>query len=84
MTRAIQMGNNMMFQFMLDHGADPSIKDNRGYNAFHTAVENQYRSICKQLLDYDSDLIDTETSKGESVEDLAKRQTFSKWLEKEL
>lgn len=73
-----------MVQFLLDNGADPSVKDRRGYNAFHTAVENQYRDICKMLLDTDPDLLDSKTNNGESVEDLAKKQTFNKWLEKEI
>lgn len=84
LTLAVQTGNNIMVQFMLDHNADPSIKDKRGYNAFHTAVENQYRDICKILLDADPDLIETKTASGESVEALAKKHTFSKWIEKEI
>lgn len=84
LTLAVQMGNNTMVQFLLSHDADPAIKDKRGYNAFHTAVENQYRDICKMLLDYDPDLVDTKTSSGESVEDLARKQTFIKWIEKEI
>lgn len=84
LTLAVQTGNNIMVQFMLDHNADPSIKDKRGYNAFHTAVENQYRDICKILLDVDPDLIETKTASGESVEALAKKHTFSKWIEKEI
>lgn len=84
LTLAVQTGNNMMVQFMLDHDADPAIKDKRGYNAFHTAVENQYRDICKILLDIDPDLIETKTASGESVEELAKKQTFTKWIENEI
>ncbi|WP_028897598.1 ankyrin repeat domain-containing protein [Prevotella sp. HUN102] len=84
LTYAVESGNNNMVKFLLNNGADPAIKDNRGYNAFHTAVENQYRDICKMLLDFDEDLIYTKTSKGESVEDLATRQTFSKWIENEI
>lgn len=84
LTLAVQMGNNMMVQFMLDHDADPSIKDKRGYNAFHTAVENQYRDICKILLDLDPDLINSKTADGESVEELANKQTFTKWIENEI
>lgn len=84
LTLAVQTGNNMMVQFLLDHDADPSIKDKRGYNAFHTAVENQYRDICKILLDVDPELIETKTSSGETVEELAKKQTFTKWIENEI
>jgi hypothetical protein len=84
LTYAIMIGNNMMVQFMLDHDADPSIKDRRGYNALHTAVENEYRDICKMLLDNDPDLIDSKTNKGESAEDLVNKHTFSKWLTKEI
>lgn len=84
LTFAVSTGNNMMVQFMLDHDADPSIKDKRGYNAFHTAVENQYRDICEMLLDVDPDLIETKTVAGESVEDLANKQAFVKWIKKEI
>ncbi|MDO4462236.1 MAG: ankyrin repeat domain-containing protein [Bacteroidia bacterium] len=84
MTLAVSMGNNAMVQFLLDHDADPQIKDKRGYNAFHTAVENQFRDICKILLDVDPELINTETNSGESVADLASKQSFSKWIEDEI
>ena len=78
------MGNNSMVQFLLDHNADPAFKDHRGYNAFHTAVENQFRDICKILLDYDPDLIETTTERGETIEELANKQTFSQWINQEL
>ncbi len=84
MTLAVKMGNAQMVRFMLDHNADPNFKDNRGYNAFHTAVENQYRNICELLLDEDPDLVDTETSKGESAEDIMEKNTFNKWLESQI
>ena len=84
LTYAVLYGNNMMVRFMLDHDADPSIKDKRGYNAFHTAVENQYRNICKMLLDNDPDLIESRTTRGESVEDLAQKQLFTEWIEDEI
>lgn len=84
LTLAVEYGNESMVQFLLNHDADPAIKDRRGYNAFHTAVENQYRDICKMLLDLDPDLIESKTASGESVESLAKKHTFSKWLSKEI
>ena len=84
LTLAVALGNNPMVKFMLDHDADPSIKDRRGYNAFHTAVENQFRDLCKMLLDYDPDLINARTDKGESVKMLAQKQTFTKWIENEI
>lgn len=84
LTFAVLYGNNMMVRFMLDHDADSSIKDRRGYNAFHTAVENQYRNICEMLLDNDPDLIDSNTDRGESVEDLAQKHLFAQWIEEEI
>ena len=84
LTYAVLYGNNMMVRFMLDHDADPSIKDKRGYNAFHTAVENQYRNICKMWLDNAPDLIDSKTDRGESVEDLAQKQLFTQWIEEKI
>lgn len=73
-----------MVQFLLDNDADPSILDKRGYNAFHTAVENQFRDICTILLDNDPDLIEIKTAAGESVNDLANKHTFTKWLQTEI
>jgi len=84
LTLSVYMGNNAMVQFLLDHNADPSIPDKRGYNAFHTAVENQFRDICTMLLDYDPELIGTKTAAGESVDDLANKQTFTKWIQEEI
>lgn len=84
LTLSVYMGNNAMVQFLLDHNADPSIQDRRGYNAFHTAVENQFRDICIMLLDYDPELIETKTAAGESVDDLANKQTFTKWIQDEI
>lgn len=84
LTLAVSMGNNAMVQFLLDNDADPSILDKRGYNAFHTAVENQFRDICTILLDNDPDLIEIKTAAGESVDDLANKHTFTKWLQTEI
>ena len=84
LTLAVHNGNNFMVQFMLDKGADPTMKDKRGYNAFHTAVENQYRDICKILLDSDPELVETTTDSGETVETLGNKQTFVKWIEHEI
>lgn len=84
LTYAAKVGNYSMVKFMLDNGADPQAYDRNGYNALHTAVENQYRTICELLVDECPDLIDTETSKGETISDLANKHTFSKWLTKEI
>lgn len=84
LTLAVACGNNNMVDFLLNHGADPTIQDRRGYNAFHTAVENQFRDICKILLDNDPDLINTKTAGGVTVEELAKKQTFTEWIKNEI
>ena len=83
-TYAVKYGHNDMVKFLLEHNADPSIIDNRGYNAFHTAVENQYRDLCELLLQYDPNLVDIETSKGETIEELSKKQTFTDWLSSQI
>lgn len=83
LTLAVSTGNNAMVKFFLDHDAAPAATDRRGYNAFHTAVENQYRDICKMLLDVDPDLMETTTEQGETVTQLAAKQTFAKWIEDE-
>ena len=84
LTLAVACGNNNMVDFLLNHGADPTIQDRRGYNAFHTAVENQFRDICKILLDNDPDLINTKTAAGVTVEELAQKQTFTEWIKNEI
>ena len=84
LTLAVSMGNNAMVQFLLDNDADPSIPDKRGYNAFHTAVENQFRDICSILLDNDPELIESTTAAGETIQDLANKHTFSKWIQTEI
>lgn len=84
LTYAVFHGNNEMVKFMLQHGADASAKDKNGYNALHTAVENQYRDICELLLAEDPDLLETETDQGESVADLAGKQTFTDWIENKI
>jgi GTP-binding protein EngB required for normal cell division len=84
LTYAVQSGNNMMVQFFLSHDADPAFLDKRGYNAFHTAVENQYRDICKILLDKDPELINSKTEKGETIEMLARKNSFAQWVETEM
>lgn len=84
LTLSVYMGNDTMVKFLLDNNADPSIQDNRGYNAFHTAVENQYRDICRLLLDHDPELIETSTANGETVEDLTNKNKFTKWIKEEI
>lgn len=84
LTLAVKQGHNMMVQFMLDHDADPTVQDRRGYNAFHTAVECQYRHLCQMLLDVDPDLLDSRTAQGETVAQLAQRQSFAQWMEQEI
>lgn len=84
LTLAVSMGNNAMVQFLLDNDADPSIMDKRGYNAFHTAVENQFRDICSILLDNDPELIESTTAAGETIQDLANKHMFTKWLQTEI
>lgn len=84
LTFAAHEGNILMVKFMLDHGAKPDEYDRRGYNAFHTAVEDQYRAICELLLYYDSDLIDTRTRDGVTAIELVKKHSFSTWLQEEI
>lgn len=84
LTLAVQSGNNTMVKFLLDHEADPSILDKRGFNAFHTAVENQFRDICQILLDNDPELIDSKTATGETAKELSKKDTFARWIENEI
>ena len=80
LTFAVECGHIEIVKFLLDHEADPSSYDGRGYNAFLTAVEQQNKTMCEMLLSYDPDLIDSTTRSGENAEDLMKKHTFSNWL----
>lgn len=81
---AVKTGNNAIVKYLLDKDVDPNIKDKHGMNALHTAVLHQYRDICKILVKYDPDLIDTETNNGETVRTLANQYSFGEWVKKEL
>lgn len=80
LTYAVRMGDNSMVDFLLDNGADPHTYDGRGYNAMHTAVENNYRDICEILIKHDRNLLNTKTRDGQDLEDLTKRHTFENWI----
>jgi len=83
---AVSLGNNGMVKFMLEHGADPFVRDKRGYNALHVAVENQFKDICEILIEKDSELVHTKTSQGETIKDLIEKNknVFKNWIEKEI
>jgi len=84
LTYAVECGQIEIVKFMLDHEADPSSFDRRGYNSFLTAVEQQNKTMCELILSYDPDLIDSTTKSGENAEDLMNKKTFSKWLANKL
>ena len=64
----------------MDHEADMFALDQRGYNAFHTAVENGYKDICQLLLDREPELAKTLTANGEDYRSLANKSNFAEWL----
>lgn len=80
LTYAVHCGNNSMVKFLLEVGANPRDYDERGMNAMHTAVENQYRDICEMLLSYDKSLLNIANEAGESLFELSDRFSFSNWI----
>lgn len=79
-TWAVKEGANDMVVFFMDHEADMFALDQRGYNAFHTAVENGYKDICQLLLDREPELAKTLTANGEDYRSLANKSNFAEWL----
>lgn len=80
LTYAVYCGNNSMVKFLLDIGANPADFDERGKNAMHTAVENQFRDICEMLLSYNKSLLYIKDQNGESVYDLSNKFSFADWI----
>ncbi len=80
LTYAVKCGANDMVKFMIEHNADLHAYDNRGYNSFQTAVENNFKDICQMLLDVDASLSSTKSKKGESIMEIASKNTFESWL----
>lgn len=76
LTWAVKSGNNEMVKFFIRHGVDLNLKDDRGYNAFETAVIYHYQDMCKLLLDADRSLINCR----HTLEDLAKQNNFVNWV----
>ena len=76
LTLACKMGNNEMVKFFIDHGADLSQRDAKGYNALETAVINHYKDICELLLKADDSLV----AVSKSLTELAQQNTFVDWV----
>lgn len=86
LTYAVRSGNNTMVRILLQYGADPCALDSRGRNAFHTAVEFQYRDICGILLgtQYANQLIDIKTQDNRDIWELLEVNNFKDWLKEEI
>ncbi len=83
LTYAVKYGENDMVKFFLNQGANLHVIDGRGYNAFLTAVENNYKDLCQIMLDIDPSLLNTKTKNGETAMEIAKRHSFESWLNKQ-
>jgi ankyrin repeat protein len=53
---AAEEGNEMLVSFLLEHGADPKLKDYGGATALSEAVQKGFARIAKMLADAGSDL----------------------------
>lgn len=80
LTYAVKYGENDMVKFFIKHGADLHVYDGRGYNAFLTAVENNYKDLCEILLAEDPSLLNTKTADGLSAIEIARLHSFESWL----
>lgn len=76
LTLACKMGNNEMVKFFINHGADLSQRDAKGYNALETAVINHYKDICELLIKADTSLV----AASQSLTELAQKNTFVDWV----
>lgn len=76
LTLACKMGNNEMVKFFINHGADLSQRDAKGYNALETATINHYKDICELLIKADTSLV----AASQSLTELAQKNTFVDWV----
>ena len=71
LTYAVKCGNTEMVRFFIDHSADISACDGRGYNAYHTAAENHNAAMCELLLKNDESLSSSVSSNGKTGKQIA-------------
>ena len=77
-TWAVRSGNNEMVKFFINHDADLSTKDKRGYNALETAAMCHYQDMCELLMEADHSLI----NESQSLAKLAAMNNFTNWVSK--
>lgn len=80
LTYAVKLGANDFVQFFIDQNVDLGFKDQRGYNAYLTAVENNYKDLCKLLADARPDLIQSLSADNKNAIKIAGENKFSDWL----
>lgn len=82
LTYAVKSGNNTMVKILLKLGASPDEKDDNGKNAFHVAIECQFRDMCEILISNynDRNIWEEKTIEGKSVWELAEQNMFYEWL----
>lgn len=80
MTYAAKYGNYEMVKFFVDKNIDLNLRDNRGYNILHTAIESNHREIVTLLLNKEPDLIHTKTVNNETASQILNKNTFNSWF----
>ena len=82
LTYAVKSGNNTMVRILLKLGASPDEKDDNGKNAFHVAIECQFRDMCEILISNHNDrnIWKEKTNDGKTVWELAEQNLFYEWL----
>lgn len=80
LTYAVRLGANDVVQFFIDQGANLGYIDKRGYNAYLTAVENNYKDLCTLIANARPDLRDLCSREGLTAHQIAEQNTFSEWL----
>ena len=76
LTYIAHCGNSEMMKYLIDHDVDLSLKDNRGYTAFETAVIAHYKDICELILKKDPTAKYTDSP----LSVLSEKNTFNNWI----
>lgn len=81
MTYVAKYGNIEMVKCLLNYKVDIKLVDKKGYNMFHTAIENGYIKIIEELIKYDPSIIHSRTTSGEDYKTILKKQNYYKLIE---
>lgn len=84
MTYAVKHGAYDMVRFLLDNNVSAEVNDNRGYNAFLTAVQSGQAHIIDMLMKSCPGIASSKSDKGESAVDLIDGKKYAKLIENQI